>query len=430
MFIFAPGAVCTGGTKLVKPGDELIFNSSYNPRDWATETSVKSEQKVEAVESALASTCPAVSVTPSPRTFNMPLPEDALKELSHKNFSDDTMRKVKWARKMYRDWRSYRQSLGMENMALDLEDTATITPENLQFALCRFITEVKKVNGEDFPGKTLYDIIVCIQFHLECLGYSYKLINEALFRDLKFTLDNTMKERTARGIGISVRKAAVLSATDEDLLWSLGFLGMDSPQQLLNTVVFCIGKGFALRAGKEHRALRGFAFNSQFKFMSDPDGEVLLRYTEDIGLKTNKGGLRHRRVDPKSVDLYAASNSERCPLRVIIKYLSMMPKNRTCSAFYLQPRKKFFGKSWYINRPAGVNTLRNVVKEICHDAGLPGYYSNHSLRSTAATKLYQNAIDEQIIQEITGHRSLAVRSYKRTSDKQRKMASKCLFDRD
>ena len=321
----------------------------------------------------------------------------------------------------------YRQSLGLEFISCDLEDKSTITANSLKFALCRFITEVKKVNGEDFPGKTLYDIIVCVQFHLECLGYNFKLINAEDFTDLKYTLDNTMKQRTSDGVGITVRQAQVLSATDEDLLWSLGFLGMSTPDQLLNTVVFSIGKGFALRAGKEHRNLRAIPYNSQLKFMRDPDGEIFLRYTEDIGLKTNKGGLKHRRVSPKTVDLYSAKNRDRCPLQAIIKYMSLMPKNRSCTAFYLQSRKKYFGKSWYLNRPAGVNRLRNAVKDMCTSAGLPGFYTNHSLRSTCATKLYQNDIDEQIIQEITGHRSLAVRAYKRTSDKQRKMASQCLF---
>ena len=67
------------------------------------------------------------------------------------------------------------------------------------------------------------------------------------------------------------------------------------------------------------------------------------------------------------------------------------------------------------------------MKELCKTAGLPGYYTNHSLRSTSATSMYQGNVDEQIIQEITGHRSLAVRSYKRTSDSQRKLASNIIF---
>ena len=329
MFVFAPGAGCNGPKRLVKPGDELIFSSSYNPSDWVSDNTGESALD----EKGLASTCPAGKVTAMPWSFKAPLANNDLRELSNKTFSDDTMRKVRWARKMFREWRAHREESGGESIGCDLEDATTISEKSLVFALCRFITEVKKINGEEYPGKTLYDIIICLQFHLECQGFSFKLINGTLFRDVKFTLDNCMKARTAQGIGISIKQAQVLSATDEDYLWSLGFLGMSFPDQLLNTVVFAIGKGFALRAGQEHLALRAIPFNSQLTFMRDPDGEIYLRYTEDIGLKTNKGGLKHRRVMPKTVDLYSAINSERCPLVAILKYMSLLPKTRTCPAF-------------------------------------------------------------------------------------------------
>ena len=288
--------------------------------------------------------------------------------------------------------------------------------------------EVKKIDGHDFPGKTLYHLVVCIQFHLECLGFAFKIINDPAFKDLKFTLDNTMKARVSQGIGLLVKQVQVIMATDEDLLWSFGLLGTSHPEQLLNTVIFFIGKGFALQAGKEHRALRGIPFQSQLQFMRDSDGEIFLWYSEDIGTKTNKGGLKHRKIEAKTVDLYATANADRCPLHAIMKYLSGLPKNRTCNAFYLQPWKKYFGRAWFVNRLAGINRLRTAVREMCHTAGLPGHYTNHSHHATMATKLYQNNVDEQMIMEITGHRSLAVRSYKRTSDRQQRQASRCLFE--
>ena len=210
-------------------------------------------------------------------------------------------------------------------------------------------------------------------------------------------------------------------------MWSLGILGVSNPQQLLNTVVFSVSKGFALRAGKEHQALHGIPFNSQLKFLRDDDREYFLRYTEDIGLKTNKGGMKHKKVEVKCVDLYASDRPERCPLRVILWYLSLLPKTRTCTAFYLQLRRKFFKQSWYLNRPAGINKLRNVVADMCCEAGLPGHYTNHSLCSGSVTKMYQLDLDEQLIMEVTGHRSLAVSSYKCTSQRQRKATSKCIF---
>ena len=198
MYVFAPGAGCTGPTRLVKPGDELIFNSSYNPLDWATESNVKVEQD----DMALPATCPG-GVDTSGREFKPPLPEEDLIDLSHKNFSAETMKQVRWVRKMYREWRQFRNSQGFATMHCDLEDKAMITAESLKYAMCRFITEVKKVNGQDFPGKTLYHIVVCVQFHLECMGFAFKLTNDPALRDLKFTLDNTMKARVCQGIGLT-----------------------------------------------------------------------------------------------------------------------------------------------------------------------------------------------------------------------------------
>ena len=98
---------------------------------------------------------------------------------------------------MYREWRVHCQALGLEKIVCDLEDKATITAETLKFALCHFITEVKKLDGMNYPGKTLYHLVLCIQFHLECLGFAFKLVNDPAFKDLKYTLDNTMKACTS-----------------------------------------------------------------------------------------------------------------------------------------------------------------------------------------------------------------------------------------
>ena len=42
------------------------------------------------------------------------------------------------------------------------------------------------------------------------------------------------------------------------------------------------------------------------------------------------------------------------------------------------------------------------------------------MRATCATRLFQQGVDEQLICQQTGHRSLAVRSYKRPCDSQQK----------
>ena len=47
-----------------------------------------------------------------------------------------------------------------------------------------------------------------------------------------------------------------------------------------------------------------------------------------------------------------------------------------------------------------------MVKDICADAGIGGNKSNHTLRATGATELYQAGVPEKVIQERTGHLSL------------------------
>ena len=153
---------------------------------------------------------------------------------------------------MYCDWHNYSNSQeNLINITCDLDDISTISCESLIFALCRFITEMRKLDGSEFPGKTLCDIHVCVQFHLKTLGFSWKLINEGGFKDVRFTVDNVMKLQTSQGIGLSVKQAQILSEFDEDLLWNLGLLGSSNPETLLNTMMFVIGKGFSLRAGHE-----------------------------------------------------------------------------------------------------------------------------------------------------------------------------------
>ena len=416
MYMYPPGSGFSGKPKLVQPGDELFVEEQLPTSENFTVSACSHEVNCQ-VESTL-------STISSSRSFKTPLCDVELEELSHKNFAPDTVKKIKWAVKMYREWRNNRNGGGIEQIECDLDKKETITSNSLVYALPRFITEVKKVDGGEYPGKTLYEIVICLQFHLESIGFGWKLISEESFKEVKFTLDNVMKLRTRDGLGLSVRKAEVLNSLDEEYLWNMGYFGVHTPEVLSNTLVFVIGKGFALRAGKEHHCLRSPPFDSQFQFMND-EGGVFIRYTEDIGLKTNKGGIKHKRVEAKHVDLFPIANVDRCPVQIILKYLSLLHPDRK---FYLQPKKKFSQYCYYLDRPAGENRLRDTIKEVCKSANLPGFYSNHSLRSTACTRMYHCNIDEQLIMEITGHGSLSVRSYKRICIDQRKFASNCLFE--
>ena len=200
--------------------------------------------------------------------------------LAHKNFSDETLKKIKWVWKMFAKWREVHNfEHGHDDyINCDLEDMSTITVDSLVFGMRRFITEIRKKDGNDFPPKMLYQIVLCVQFHLETKGITWRLLEDEFFKELEFTLDNLMKQRTSAGLGITVRKADIITKMDEDILWCRGILGTENPEQLLHTVLYLVGLHCALRAGKEHRNLRSIPFDSQFSWMFDDSGVTYLQY--------------------------------------------------------------------------------------------------------------------------------------------------------
>lgn len=107
---------------------------------------------------------------------------------------------------MYDAWRkAYRTSAPDFSFPQDLEKSSVCS------ALCNFISQVKKMDGSDFPGCTLYEIIVCIQIHFESLGLSWKLLDDPVFCDLKNTLDNVMKLRVQEGVSQPTVHADILT---------------------------------------------------------------------------------------------------------------------------------------------------------------------------------------------------------------------------
>ena len=83
-------------------------------------------------------------------------------------------------------------------------------------------------------------------------------------------------------------------------------------------------------------------------------------------------------------------------------------------------------KPWYGVQPCGENKLSGMVKSMFAMIGVSGK-TNHSLRATGASSLFQAGIPEKIIQERTGHRSIkALRMYERTTTSQHVAVSNIL----
>ena len=105
------------------------------------------------------------------------------------------------------------------------------------------------------------------------------------------------------------------------------------------------------------------------------DSLAYLVYTES-GSKNNSGGLHHRKVQNKSVKVFAnISNPKRCVLQLYQKYMSLRLANAPPDVFYLLPLCKTLPDCWYQPRPVGHNPLSHTVQKlhVCTEIGAEGY---------------------------------------------------------
>ena len=121
--------------------------------------------------------------------------------------------------------------------------------------VCDFIVEIRKENGDQYPGNTLHDLLQGLSLYLKReKGFSKRLISDA-FSEIKNMLDNMMKERSLEGLGKGW-ECDTVSAEHETILWEKKVLGESNPDQLRKTVFFLLGSRLGLRGIKEHHDLR------------------------------------------------------------------------------------------------------------------------------------------------------------------------------
>ena len=359
------------------------------------------------------------------RVFAKPKTEEEVAQAKLAAIPAKTLADTNYCIGVWMDWTQHRLATLGEN----IPPIEQMTLPDLEKRLSNFIFEVRKKNGDEFPPKTLHHLISGIQRHLRMNGKNVDLFKDPEFADMRVCLDSEMKRLQKSGLGSKTKKAVPLTIDEEELLWSKGLLGSGSPQILVDTMLVMNGLYFALRSGSEHRQLR--ADPCQITLHEPPSHRPYLEYIEDFS-KNRSGGLKGRKLKPKIVQHHSnPDNPERCFVELFQLYRRMCPTNRPKNSFYLQPLEKPTPTCWYSCRPIGHNKLEGTVARLCQLAGIPGYRTNHSLRATTATRLYQAGVDEQLIMERTGHRSLdGVRRYKHTSMPQKEVLSDILNCQD
>ena len=203
-------------------------------------------------------------------------------------------------------------------------------------------------------------------------------------------------------------------------------MGTKTPKALQTAAFYLVGKMFSLRGGAELRNVK----LSQLKRETNPDRYV---YTENVS-KNNNGTYKQLHIKCKVVPLYRRPELETkgyCPVQTLDEYISKLPSQASTQdvfVFRLLEKKPDYPKAlWYSPVPVGKHTLNEKLAKMCALRGIEGRVTNHSVRATSATHMYEQGVPEKVIQDRTGHRSLeALRVYERTSALQQETASNIL----
>ena len=243
---------------------------------------------------------------------------------------------TEWGIELWNHWAGSRSK-----STADIDDIVPLTTTLLEipavdfsYWLRKFILEVRKQDGLEYPPKSIYALVCCFKRHFEQNGIhdiNPLNVNDARFGNFRATLDAEMKRLHGKGLGANVKRAEPISSDEESMLWSSGQLGSQNAQALLNSVYYYNCKVFGLRSFDEHRSLQC----AQFAKKVDEKGRVYIEYT-DFGSKTNRGGLKHIKVQNKTVRHYEnLEDADHCVVNLFVKYFDCIPLRD--GLFYYRP---------------------------------------------------------------------------------------------
>ena len=273
-----------------------------------------------------------------------------------------TKRQTSWSLHVFEKWRKFRNELPSGKIISPLEDMSV---EQMNEYLSLFVLEVRKPDGQPYPGKTLLMITMGLLRYLREKDVNVNIIgkNDANFVKFRKVLKARMEELRAAGIGTHVKKTSFITAEQEDILWNKGLLGSHSSEALLNTVFFYNVKLFSLLSIEEHRSLQC----DEFKCSEDQHGKYILFSRCNTKVDKFKDNF-----DKSPIKLYNILYKSRDLHAIYSTYLKVIGG---IGCFYRRPLAGCDGGLYFSLEPLGINKLKHVLSEMCHKAGLTGHFT-------------------------------------------------------
>ena len=221
---------------------------------------------------SVPSPAPTPSPTPGPgcsRPFAAPKTAEEIELARSKGVPCKTRQDTNYCVRLWNAWSVHHQATA----GVLIPPLADLKIDELQHWLTRYVLEVRKKDGSEFPPNTLHHLVCGITRYLWHHGQP----ELDVWKDPEFS--NFRASLYSSGMGAKRRQAEVLTDEEEEMLWQRGLLGDTSPQALLDTMVFTCGLYFALRSGQEHRQL--CFLPCQIELCEPTDGRLYLQYVED-----------------------------------------------------------------------------------------------------------------------------------------------------
>ena len=151
---------------------------------------------------------------------------------------------------------------------------------------------------------------------------------------------------------------------------------------------------------------------------------VYYQYTEFIS-KNNQHRFKDAKVKSIEVRMYSRHGTERCLVKLLDVYLSKLPHDSLHLYMHLlREIPSDCTKPHYTQHRVGVNALKAVLPNLSGELGCVGRYTNHCLRATAMSRMFNVCVPKKIIADKSEHCSTeALRSYERISVELQRRAS-------
>lgn len=240
-----------------------------------------------------------------------------------------------------------------KNIKFIKSELLQMTPEELSFALCLFVKELRKPNGDEYAPDTIYYLCLGIQYYLNLNNRSDCIFFEQTYVKFIKCLDDFANKFCTL---YDDESHFIVTRVEEEHLWETKQLGCWSPFALLNTLVYFNTKYYCRSNVREHMELSFFHIMKAYK-KSKADNYFILR-------------LYPRSKDQKQVyeQYQNKEDSVRCPVKLYEFYLSKCPESvkNSPNVLYLMPEKYVISESplWYSTIPLAEENLSCMINRV------------------------------------------------------------------